>query len=150
MDAIQEVAEAAAKRKAQIREWAAKQVDPSLVVTETKDPEVIYPQEEQPDPGPADEIAVEDEQNKLVPTDVPDPGPADEVVEEDEDAPQEVEGDQEEDSTADAKDDTEDDAEEAPAESANKGEWVAYRMKTHNLTEDEANEQTKAQLIALD
>lgn len=164
VDPYQEVAEAAAKRKAQIREWAAKQVDPTLVVTETPDPEVIHPQkevanpspadpvvveEEQykqvdsevPDPGPADVIATEEEIHKQVDQDVEDPGPADEVIEGEEDETddvQEVEPDSEEEEV---------DEDDAPAKSANKGEWVAYRIKTHNLTEDQANEYTKDELV---
>lgn len=44
----------------------------------------------------------------------------------------------------------EDDAEvEAPSQSSNKGEWVAHRIDTHGLSEAEANEMTKQELIDL-
>ena len=163
VDPYVEVAEAAAKRKAQIREWAAKQADPSLVVTETPDPKVVFPQKEVADPKPADPVVVDEDQHKQVDPEVADPGPADviaedeevhtqvdpdvedpgpadeAVVEEDEDAPQEVEGDSEEGEGE----------VEAPAKSANKGEWVAYRVKTHGLSAEELEEKyTKDELIA--
>lgn len=42
-----------------------------------------------------------------------------------------------------------DESSEAPSPTANKGEWVAYRMETHGLSEDEANAKSKKELIDL-
>lgn len=38
---------------------------------------------------------------------------------------------------------------EAPKESARKDDWVAYRVQTHGLTEKDAEELTKQELIEL-
>lgn len=43
----------------------------------------------------------------------------------------------------------EDETVEAPKESAKKDEWVAYRVQTHELSEEEAEEKTKQELIDL-
>lgn len=147
VDAYAEVAEAAAKRRVQIREWAAKQVDPSLVVTETPDPHVVFPQQEVSDPYPADPIVVAEDQHTQVDPEVADPGPAD-VVAVEEEVNAQVDPDVEDPTPADPVT-VEEDESEAPSKSANKGEWVAYRIKTNGLTEDQANEYTKDELIAL-
>jgi hypothetical protein len=150
-DAFQEVAEAAAARKAQIREWAKKQIDPTLAVTEYVEPVDGYETTEEvveridaetSDPGPADQAYVEDPRkvgNKA----------GDEGASEESAIGDTAEADEEDSAPVAADAPVAEDEVERPAQSDNKGEWVAYRIKTHGLTEDQANEKTKQELIDL-
>lgn len=148
MDPIQEVAEAAARRKQKIREWAKARVDEDKAVTPIDDPLPRDPSPEEVQKvnmqgadetlgGPANEEASEGE--------APTYENVDEITEK---AEENYPG--KEDSEEETAEEAEEKAEDRPADNANKGEWVSYRMKTHNLSEADANEQTKAQLIALD
>lgn len=165
MDPIQEVAEAAAKRKEQIRKWQQAQVDADKAVTFLDNPLPKDPSPEEVQKvnmqgadetlgGPANEEASEGEAptyedagdvaakaEEAYPADEEQAAQADEQKAYAVDAPN-VEAEQEE-----AREEAEDDA---PAQSDKKDEWVAYRVKTHGLTEEEAKAKTKDELIALD
>jgi hypothetical protein len=150
-DAFQEVAEAAAKRKAQIRAWAQKQIDPNVAVTEYIEPvdgyetleEVVERQDrETKDPGPADPAYAVDSRKASDKA-------GDEGASEESAIGDTAEADEEDSAPVAADAPVAEDEVERPAQSDNKGEWVAYRIKTHGLTEDEANEKTKQELIDL-
>lgn len=156
-DELREIAEIAAKRKAQVREWAAKQANPDHAVTflpEYDNTVDVAEAQESPEPGPADPVfADKEEARKGVPTIIENPGPADQAISDEEVKAQE---DKAEEKVADPgeadpvfEEDADNDTDE-PDHNALKGDWVAYRIKTHGLTEDQANEKTKAQLIAAD
>lgn len=153
-DTIDDVAEANRIRRDQIREWAKQQIDQDAAVTFLDDG--AY--EEQ--------IAVQQPDAQVEPAPEADHEPALAVpkAERPEDTTVSYEDAHREDSSVDEQEGEEEAADQAsseadepqaeeeveePNKSANKGEWVAYRMATHGLTEDEANEYTKEELIAL-
>jgi hypothetical protein len=175
MDAIQEVAEAAAKRKEQIRAWAQEQIKKDDAVTFLDDPRPTSPTPEEVQKvnvqgadetlgGPANEDATEggevpvyedaaqvsEQADQNYPGDEAQPAQkgieADVAYEDPEGAPTGPEVASEEGSDRDAEDS---DAAEAPAQSDKKAEWVAYRVKTHGLTEEEADAKTKDELVNL-
>lgn len=189
MDPIQEVAEAAAKRREQIRKWQQEQVDSDKAVTFLENPLPKDPSPEEVQKvnmqgadetlgGPANEDAtvkgeaptyedaadVAAKAEDAYPADKQDTGPDYVEVEEEpeaggESASEEAAGggaETGEDSSGGEVSDGEDgdsaesEEVEAPAHSAKKAEWVEYRVKTHGLTEEEAEGYTKDELIALD
>lgn len=173
MDAIKEVAEAAAKRKEQIREWAKARIDEDKAVTPIDDPLPKDPSPEEVQKvnmqgadetlgGPANEEATEKgaaptyEDADDVTAKAEENYPGDEQgasVEAAKSAALEGEPEGEGDSSGGGVSDEEDGdsaaEEEAPAKSAKKDEWIAYRVKTHGLTEEEAEAKTKEELIDL-
>lgn len=175
-ETYEDVAAANAIRTKQIREWAAKQVDPTLVLTEIPDEPVLTAPQEEPTPAPEADVepaeavppadrseievpeTYEEEVARLTVADEDGTVDGDDEEEKDESeqsvsdesSDEEIDEQPEERDPTDAEEGAADqDGPEAPAHNANKGEWVAYRIETHGFTEDEANEYTKQQLIDL-
>lgn len=139
-DTFEDVQAAQLIRREQIRAWAQKNIDNDAAVTFLPDGPIEEPVAQQLDPTPTPESEVE-------------PGPAVEPA--DRSDIETEEGDETEVAEVESVEPQAETPEtdtiviDEPSHSDNKGEWVAYRIKTHDLTEDQANEYTKKELIEL-